>query len=722
MTTCDEEIERLSKLLQIYRFNLHKYEEMEAKYGLDCPPYVLHAINDSKEKLKEIENELNKFDKGIPTLKKITPLISNNLPSRYKFVGRKKEINQAIKAIKSHIPGVIIVGIGGIGKSSLALEVAHIILSDNLFKGIVWIDGKENDISINTILNLIDKIICNGKNIKLSVEKKRDEIIAILRGKNYLIIIDNYENISDIQVYNFLKTIPEPSKFLLTSRQKFDFDDAFYIDLKGLDINESELLIRFEGERLGSEAFNNIDKNIILQFHEATGGAPLAIRWAVNHIINYNKSFELVVKELKRAQGNIFEVIFNQIWQSISIDSKYLLMSFPILSSSASYSSLQAVSNVYGGDFNNSIAQLSINCLLDSTLEIHEKHRRFSVHPLTRTFSEIKLIEYPDWEKQARTRWLEYFYHIIKLHGIPRNWKGFLILEQEFSDIWAIIKWCYNNSHVINKKELEPQELAFSQKLIEISNYLSSFLWEYGKWNERIQLSKWAIYASEQLNDITSIIIRSNDVGWTLFNQGDYKNAEIWLDKSIEMSKKVGIPDRSLFMKTNSYLGILAEEQGNLKKAEKIFKKILEYRLKESGDDLWGHKATSKLDLGRLKYKQGKLSAAKNYLQDALLEADKLENYNMKHKIITNLGHVAFAEKKINEAKKYYNLGLDELIKIKQPSGVAACKFGLAQIAEQEGELDYASELCNQALKIYFELGMMEEHKKVLSLLKRLSK
>ena len=51
----------------------------------------------------------------------------DNLPSPpFGFVGRKEEINRCLNALEQRGWGVIIYGEGGIGKTTLALEVANI--------------------------------------------------------------------------------------------------------------------------------------------------------------------------------------------------------------------------------------------------------------------------------------------------------------------------------------------------------------------------------------------------------------------------------------------------------------------------------------------------------------------------------------------------------------------------------------------------------------------
>ncbi len=75
----------------------------------------------------------------------LAPKIPNNLPRRAAFFGRAKEMNLVMRALSpaDRTWGVLIDGIGGIGKTALAVEAAHRAQDAGAFDAFVWVTAKQ---------------------------------------------------------------------------------------------------------------------------------------------------------------------------------------------------------------------------------------------------------------------------------------------------------------------------------------------------------------------------------------------------------------------------------------------------------------------------------------------------------------------------------------------------------------------------------------------------
>src|SRR5678816_3336713 len=70
----------------------------------------------------------------------------SKLPRRPYFVGRNEEIEAILHSLQPNSRTFIIgvEGIGGVGKTALAIEVGHRCIENDLFESAIWISAKES--------------------------------------------------------------------------------------------------------------------------------------------------------------------------------------------------------------------------------------------------------------------------------------------------------------------------------------------------------------------------------------------------------------------------------------------------------------------------------------------------------------------------------------------------------------------------------------------------
>jgi len=403
-----------------------------------------------------------------PTAEKATILslpaltIPSNLPPRGDFIGREKEKAQVREALSSRWPLTCIDGIGGIGKTALALEVAGECLraskgeisADGIptFDGFIWTTAKDRELALNDVLDAIARTLDYPGIAQQPLEEKRESVRKLLQSKRYLLIVDNFETVTDNAVQDFLLRLPEPSKVLITSREQ-KLRQAWAVSLKGLEQGEALTLIRSEGRRLGLASVEKAEERVLLHLYQATGGAPLAIKWAVGQIKQKGQSLDTVLAALHEARGDIFEEVFARSWSLLSEDARRILMVMPIFASSASRAAIEAASDVHHFALDDGLGQLVEMWLVEATDELDAAKRRYSVHPLTRAYAGAKLEEGKHWQREARLRVVEYFIHYAQGKGGEQDWENYPLLVPELENITAIFEWCYatNNWQAVTR-------------------------------------------------------------------------------------------------------------------------------------------------------------------------------------------------------------------------------------------------------------------------------
>ena len=149
------EIIHLERMIELHRQNLYALEEMLAKYGTDKPLHLLNSVTMEKEAIARYSKQIEGVTASNKEREKSSILA--NLPRRPYFVGREAELKAVLQSLQPNSRTFIIgiEGIGGVGKSALAIEVSHRCLETDLFESVIWISAKESILTLHGIEPII---------------------------------------------------------------------------------------------------------------------------------------------------------------------------------------------------------------------------------------------------------------------------------------------------------------------------------------------------------------------------------------------------------------------------------------------------------------------------------------------------------------------------------------------------------------------------------------
>jgi len=195
-------------------------------------PAAIVQVLDYLQKRREKRDELS--EEGQPSSLLTVPQVPHNLPPRSEFIGREREKARVHEALQSRSYLVSIDGIGGIGKTVLALEAAHECLraskgkepTDGIatFNGFIWTTAKDRDLALNDLLDAVARTLEYPGIAQQPIGEKRDAVRKLLQEKPYLVIVDNFETITDEGVRDFL--------FQTTSSSQSSFSNRFVEKLR----------------------------------------------------------------------------------------------------------------------------------------------------------------------------------------------------------------------------------------------------------------------------------------------------------------------------------------------------------------------------------------------------------------------------------------------------------------------------------------------------------
>ena len=278
----------------------------------------------------------------------------------------------------------------------MALEVAYDCLrvsqeqgkSSNIaqFKGYVWTTAKDRDLSLDTLLDRIAYTLEYPGITQQSFPDKKLSVERLFRAASYLLVVDNFETIKDNDLVEFVRTLPAPSKVLITTREQ-NLHWAYVISLRGLDEAEAITLIRNEGRRLDLEYIEKAEEQNLKRLHQATGGAPLAIRWTIGQIRQTGQSLDAVIESLQKGRGNLFEDIFSRSWSLLPKKAQQVLLVMPFFVVPAERDAIESASGVANVDLDEALGQTVVMWLIETSDDHTLSYRRYSIHPLTRSFA-----------------------------------------------------------------------------------------------------------------------------------------------------------------------------------------------------------------------------------------------------------------------------------------------------------------------------------------------
>ena len=221
----------------------------------------------------------------------------HHLPEmRLSLIGREEELSTLKKmALNDAVPLITITGTGGIGKSAIALRLAH-ELKQSFPEGVHFIS-----LSSITDPKLLTSSIVSGIGIyDLGNEDLEVKLIHFLESRKTLLILDNFEQISEAadQVANLLNKCPHLT-IIITSRTPLHLRIEQVFPLQPLksptlqQIDQNQQLSEFAAVNMfiqkAMEAnpflnFNSESIKAIAQICNKLDGLPLAIELAASRI------------------------------------------------------------------------------------------------------------------------------------------------------------------------------------------------------------------------------------------------------------------------------------------------------------------------------------------------------------------------------------------------------------------------------------------------------
>lgn len=665
-------------------------------------------------------------------LSTFTALMPNTLPRRDAFFGREKEMEKVLQALSPEERGwgVVIDGIGGIGKTALAVEAAYRSKELGLFDAFVFVSAKQKRLepsgiapemraatTLDEFINETARAFGQPNISKLPSEHKIQTLFDLLRRTRTLLIYDNLETLTKEEqeaLADQLRFLPQSCKAILTSRRRGG-EGALWLRLEALDWETARAIIEHESSREEHlrQTIQMAGEARWRELHQETGGSPLALIWTLGLMRAKGLSFDRAMALLRQGaslKSPLQKFIYKEARKDLSAGEVAALNALSFFIPSATFEALMAVADLSRTALETVLERLNSLSLVNRELGAE----RYSLHQLTRNFVRDELMAEPDVAYETGMRFARYWVDYAKKYGgyDKDAYRTFDRLELEWANLEAISVWLWDTAAIKNDRV---GNYDAARLLVELASALSFFLSYSGRWDEIIRLSEQAYIAASLSDTWRNAGWRAFDVAWMYYKRARTNLASEWLKKCIKAWERGGTKgDEASALRLG---GLIAQQNCEYAQAEELLKKALAIRR-----DLGAHRevAYALNSLGQLAREQNKYDEAEKYYQEALAIAREIDDKAAQSIFLGNMGELAIDRKLWLKALELFEQALPLAQKVGSIELIADSKFGLARCwhAEKRAEPDLVRNFASEALAIFERL----QHKDLLKVKKFVSK
>lgn len=323
----------------------------------------------------------------------------HNLPAAgTRFVGRKHELDALARELGK--PGcrlLTVVGLGGMGKTRLALELAA--QQTEAYADGVWLvalaEITRPELLVSSVASALGLVFSGAADPKL-------QLVNYLRGKAVLLVLDNFEHLLDgaLLLEELLSEAPQ-LKLLITSRVALETPSEWPFDLDGLPFpaaDDDEELESFDAVRLfisRAERFSNhfaltaATLRDIAELTRRVEGMPLALELAATWLrglsvadvlVQIGQGFELLQTDgrgVPERQRNLLAILEFS-WRLLSEAEQAVLARLAVFRGGFALEAAQRVAGAHLGLLLRFINQALVRRADDGRYDLHELVRHFA--------------------------------------------------------------------------------------------------------------------------------------------------------------------------------------------------------------------------------------------------------------------------------------------------------------------------------------------------------
>lgn len=637
-----------------------------------------------------------------------TPKTQNvhNLPSPLTaLVGRSGELTRIATLLAGDTRLVTLVGIGGAGKTRLALALAWQLLPQ-FADGVWWIGlagvqpADDPALQCDTLVSAVAAALghtLSGRRDAL------DELAEVLHERAALLVLDNCEHLPDVAsvVQALLEAAPN-ARVVATSREPLGLSDEVILRLVGLPVPQpgaadptSYPSVRLFLERAARHApgwEQDVGGGGVVRLCRLLDGMPLAIELAAHWVGHFTP--DEIAEEIQAdldflairtrdvpERHRSLRVVFDYAWRSLNPAEQQALMRLSVFRGNFDRAAAQAIADM---------RPITLATLVDKSLLQQIGVGRYTLHMLLRQFAAERLDASGDTAAR-RTRHAAYYLALAE-QAVPELTRSdqpaaLERLDRALDNLRAALSWM---------REQQQTELGLRLAgALERFWLTRGYLGEGREWLERFLVSADAA-------DVP-VVVRAqafSAAGMLANTQGDHVRATRWLEQSIALFHEAG--DMLGAVRALNTLGGVAYDQGDLRGAVERWEQSL---LQSRAAGNLGEVARALGNLGEAHYHLGNLAGAAARHQEALDLARQAGRTDVEAYQLGDLGNIARRQGDLVRAAALHRQALELKHALGARRQIAITLEDLASVAAAEGHGQRAARLLGAATAIRAAIG-----------------
>lgn len=615
----------------------------------------------------------------------------HNLPVELtSFVGRAHELEE-LQNLLAGTRLVTLTGIGGAGKTRLALKLAAAVAAD--YPEGVWLVALgpilEESLLSQAVASVLDVRERSGESLDASLSRH-------LRDRRALLVLDGCEHLVDAcaRLVGLMLGSGHQLTVLTTSQEALRVPGEVIWRVPSLSLPASDgaagvsRLMESEAVRLFAEraalvqpGFTLVEQNgpVIARICRRLDGLPLAIELAAAQIrlmppneleLRLQDRFRLLTGGSRTALARHQTLRATVDWSYDHLDAAERAL-FRRLAVFSGTFDLEAAEAVCGGPPVPPDVLGCLSRLVDRSMVGVQDGAgamgRYHLLETLRQYGQERLTDSGD--ENVRRRHAEYYGALARkgsdgLVGTAQS-ASLAGLELDQDNLRAALTWALGSD----------QDLA-----LQVAAALGPYWYIRGSLTEG---HEWLAAATAANSAPSPTLARAlTHAGWVAYWQGDYERSRALAEQGLAVARDLGDPMETA-RAVNLLGGVLHIADEDFEGARRCYAEAYDIRLRLN--DRWGI-ASSLNNLALAEYDAGDYETAETLMQEALTQVDALGDRRARANALDSLARIVLERGKYAEARRYHSECLALAQELGDKVDSADALDGLARVAVAEGD------------------------------------